>query len=160
MGSSSKINASFASQVRFIVLSCLFTVYLRVSCQQVIGWMLNLAICLVCLVKIFVHGDPIVYESDMDEYYAYRKKADRSMKEVRRSMFVAMSTFPLFTEAMARRACLLSAMLRQALRVDGQYHLLLSTLIDLAADTFRVERHVRRSLVDILVGLDKVYRYA
>ena len=69
------------------------SVYLGLSCKQVIGWMLNLAICLVCLVKIFVHGDPIVHESDMEEYYAYRKKADCLMEEVRRRIYVAMSTF-------------------------------------------------------------------
>jgi len=45
--------------------------------------MLNLAICLVCLVKLFVYGEPIVAESEMHEYYVYKKKADQLMAEVR-----------------------------------------------------------------------------
>jgi hypothetical protein len=44
--------------------------------------MLNIAICLACLVKIFVHGESIVDESEMDEYYSYKKKADQFMNEV------------------------------------------------------------------------------
>lgn len=44
--------------------------------------MLNLAICLVCLVKLFVYGEPIVSESEMQEYYVYKKKADQLMAEV------------------------------------------------------------------------------
>jgi hypothetical protein len=44
--------------------------------------MLNFAICLVCLVKLFVYGEPIVAESEMHEYYVYKKKADQLMAEV------------------------------------------------------------------------------
>jgi hypothetical protein len=50
--------------------------------KLLIAWMLNIAICLVCLVKLFVHGEPVVYESDMDNYYIYKKKADQLMNEV------------------------------------------------------------------------------
>ncbi|CAF3325592.1 unnamed protein product [Rotaria socialis] len=53
--------------------------FLNISWKQLVTWMLNIAICLVCLVKIFVHGEPIVHESDMDEYYTYKKKADALM---------------------------------------------------------------------------------
>ncbi|CAF4026721.1 unnamed protein product [Rotaria sordida] len=55
--------------------------FLSISWKQLIAWMLNIAICLVCLVKIFVHGEPIVHELDMDEYYTYKKKADALMDE-------------------------------------------------------------------------------
>ncbi|CAF2873847.1 unnamed protein product [Rotaria sp. Silwood2] len=55
--------------------------FLSISWKQLIAWMLNIAICLVCLVKIFVHGEPIVHELDMNEYYAYKKKADALMDE-------------------------------------------------------------------------------
>lgn len=44
--------------------------------------MLNLAICLVCLIKLFVYGEPIVDESEMHEYYVFKKKADQLMAEV------------------------------------------------------------------------------
>jgi hypothetical protein len=47
-----------------------------------VAWMLNFAICLVCLVKLFVYGEPIVAESEMHEYYVYKKKADQFMAEV------------------------------------------------------------------------------
>lgn len=45
--------------------------------------MLNMAICFVCLVKLFVNGDPIVHESAMDEFHLLKKKADQLMHEVR-----------------------------------------------------------------------------
>ncbi len=53
-----------------------------ISSKELIAWMLNIAICLACLVKIFVHGESIVDESEMDEYYSYKKKADQFMNEV------------------------------------------------------------------------------
>lgn len=49
--------------------------------------MLNLGICLVCLVKLFVYGEPIVAESEMQEYYVYKKKADQLMDEVCKESF-------------------------------------------------------------------------
>ncbi len=52
------------------------------SWRQLVAWMLNFAICLVCLVKLFVYGEPIVAESEMHEYYVYKKKADQLMAEV------------------------------------------------------------------------------
>lgn len=55
---------------------------LSTSWRQLVAWMLNFAICLVCLVKLFVYGEPIVEESAMDEYYVYKKKADQLMAEV------------------------------------------------------------------------------
>ncbi|CAF4710407.1 unnamed protein product [Rotaria sp. Silwood1] len=55
--------------------------FLSISWKHLIAWMLNIAICLVCLVKIFVHGEPIVHELDMDEYYVYKKKADALINE-------------------------------------------------------------------------------
>jgi hypothetical protein len=56
--------------------------FLSTSWRQLVAWMLNCAICLVCLVKLFVYGEPIVDESEMHEYYVYKKKADQLMAEV------------------------------------------------------------------------------
>ncbi|CAF5096670.1 unnamed protein product, partial [Rotaria magnacalcarata] len=55
--------------------------FLSTSWRQLVAWMLNLAICLVCLVKLFVYGEPIVPESEMHEYYIHKKKADQLMTE-------------------------------------------------------------------------------
>ncbi|CAF2414532.1 unnamed protein product [Rotaria sp. Silwood2] len=57
--------------------------FLSTSWRQLVAWMLNLAICLVCLVKLFVYGEPIVAESEMNEYYVNKKKADQLMTENR-----------------------------------------------------------------------------
>ncbi|CAF5085778.1 unnamed protein product, partial [Rotaria magnacalcarata] len=57
--------------------------FLSTSWRQLVAWMLNLAICLVCLVKLFVYGEPIVPESEMHEYYIHKKKADQLMTENR-----------------------------------------------------------------------------
>ncbi|CAF3301520.1 unnamed protein product [Rotaria socialis] len=57
--------------------------FLSTSWRQLVAWMLNLAICLVCLVKLFVYGEPIVPESEMHEYYIHKKKADQLMAENR-----------------------------------------------------------------------------
>lgn len=65
-------------------LPYLFLAFLSTSWRQLVAWMLNLAICLVCLVKLFVYGEPIVPESEMHEYYVYKKKADQLMAEVRK----------------------------------------------------------------------------
>ena len=56
--------------------------FLSTSWRQLVAWMLNVAVCLVCLVKLFVYGEPIVPESEMQEYYIYKKKADLLMAEV------------------------------------------------------------------------------
>ncbi|CAF3994386.1 unnamed protein product, partial [Adineta steineri] len=55
--------------------------FLSTSWRQLVAWTLNLGICLVCLVKLFVYGEPIVPESEMHEYYVYKKKADQLMAE-------------------------------------------------------------------------------
>ncbi|CAF0788477.1 unnamed protein product [Adineta ricciae] len=55
--------------------------FLSTYWRQLVAWMLNLGICLVCLVKLFVYGEPIVPESEMHEYYVYKKKADQLMAE-------------------------------------------------------------------------------
>ncbi|CAF0850328.1 unnamed protein product [Rotaria sp. Silwood1] len=57
--------------------------FLSTSWRQLVAWMLNFAICLVCLVKLFVYGEPIVPESEMHEYYVCKKKADQLMAENR-----------------------------------------------------------------------------
>ena len=57
--------------------------FLSTSWRQLVAWMLNIAICLFCLIKLFVYGEPIVSEVEMQEYYAYKKKADQLMAEVR-----------------------------------------------------------------------------
>ena len=56
--------------------------FLSTSWRQLVAWMLNLAICLVCLIKLFVYGEPIIDDNDMQEYYLYKKKADQLMSEV------------------------------------------------------------------------------
>ncbi|UJR23410.1 hypothetical protein I4U23_026417 [Adineta vaga] len=55
--------------------------FLSTSWRQLVAWMLNFGICLVCLVKLFVYGEPIVPESEMHEYYVYKKKADQLLAE-------------------------------------------------------------------------------
>ncbi len=71
--------------LRFIFLiNNLFIAFLSTSWRQLVAWMLNIAICLVCLVKLFVYGEPIVDESEMHEYHDYKKKADQLMAEVRK----------------------------------------------------------------------------
>ncbi len=57
-------------------------VFFSITWKQFIVWMLNIAMCLVCLVKLLVHGEPIVHQSEMDEYYVCKKKADQLMSEV------------------------------------------------------------------------------
>jgi hypothetical protein len=52
------------------------------SWKQIIAWILNISICLVCFVKFFIHGESIIYQSEMDEYYSYKKKADQYINEV------------------------------------------------------------------------------
>ena len=59
-----------------------FSAFLSTSWRQLVAWMLNFAICLVCLVKLFVYGEPIISDSEMHEYYIYKKKADQLMIEV------------------------------------------------------------------------------
>lgn len=60
--------------------------FLSTSWRQLVAWMLNFAICLVCLVKLFVYGEPIVSEFEMQEYEVLKKKADQLMSEVRRKV--------------------------------------------------------------------------
>ena len=60
-----------------------FVAFLSTSWRQLVAWMLNIAICLFCLIKLFVYGEPIVSEAEMQEYYAYKKKADQLVAEVR-----------------------------------------------------------------------------
>lgn len=57
--------------------------YLYLSSKQIIGWMMNIALCLICLVKIFVHGDTVLQQSDIDEYYSLKKKADQCIHQNR-----------------------------------------------------------------------------
>lgn len=56
--------------------------FLSTSWRQLVAWMLNLAICLVCLVKLFVYGEPILSEVEMQKYSIEKKKADQLMSEV------------------------------------------------------------------------------
>ena len=55
--------------------------------------------------------------------------------------------------------CLLSTMLREALCHDRSHSSLLSLIDHLANDTFVRESDCRRSMVDVLVGLDEVHRH-
>lgn len=55
--------------------------FLSTSWRQLVAWMLNLAICLVCLVKLFVYGEPILSEVEMQKYSIEKKKADQLMSE-------------------------------------------------------------------------------
>lgn len=57
-------------------------IYSLVTWKQVIVWLLNTSICLVCLIKLFIYEEPILHESDIDEYYSYKKLADQYMNEV------------------------------------------------------------------------------
>jgi hypothetical protein len=79
INSSSKI---IQKRIFVYVINYLFIAFLSTSWRQLVAWMLNLGICLVCLVKLFVYGEPIVPESEMHEYYIYKKKADQLMAEV------------------------------------------------------------------------------
>lgn len=88
--------------------------FLSTSWRQLVAWMLNLAICLVCLVKLFVYGEPIVEESEMHDYYAYKKKADQLMAEVWATthlnrLIKKISFFSL--ESIIRSTSILSSML-------------------------------------------------
>ena len=82
--------------------------------------MLNLAICLVCLVKLFVYGEPIISESEMQKYSIEKKKADQLMSEVKNFLLrrTTKRTFSFLLEFAERGAKLLSAMLREARRDD------------------------------------------
>ena len=71
-----------SESLHWMLNTMFFLAFLSTSWRQLVAWMLNLAICLVCLVKLFVYGEPIVEESEMHDYYAYKKKADQLMAEV------------------------------------------------------------------------------
>ena len=147
-----------------------FLVFLSLSWKNVIGWMLNMAICFVCLVKLFVHGDPIVHELTMDEFHLLKKKADQLMNEVgdesgtqrdcsvvRRNFTSSKWSFGL--ESTERSRPVLPSVLRKTLRLHRWYSHLLPLLSDLAKYSPVAQCDLRRTLVNLLVWMDKIDRY-
>jgi len=56
--------------------------FLNISLKQFIAWILNITLYLVCFIKLFVYGESFVHQSEMDQYYSYKKKADQFINEV------------------------------------------------------------------------------
>lgn len=52
------------------------TTFFLFTSKQLINSMLNVAICFVCLIKLFVYGDPIVEQLQIDENISLKKKGE------------------------------------------------------------------------------------
>ena len=135
--------------------------FLSASWRQLVAWMLNMAICLVCLVKLFVYGEPIVSDVEMQEYDVYKKKADQMMAEVGGEKFhhFEMKKTNLFLESSERSSRLLSTMLRKTLCIDRSFLALLFLINYMADDAFLRKFDLFGSLVNVLVRLDEIDRY-